>query len=152
MRRAPDFTLPDQFGKTHSLAQYARKWVVLFFYPKDGTPICTAEACNFRDTSHELQKADIIVLGVSRDTAESHLDFANKHNLQFTLLSDTTGDTINAYGCDTTISLFGKRIQSVKRHTFLINPQGEIVKEYTTINPLNQAQTIMQEKKRLMTA
>lgn len=138
---ATNFTLPDQFGKSHSLSDYLGKWVVLYFYPKDDTPGCTTEACNFRDSFRELQKLGVVILGVSADSVESHTKFAAKYNLNFPILSDPDHKTIEAYGAH---SLLG-----TSRISYLINPKGEIAKVYPKVNPTLHAQEILTDLKNL---
>jgi thioredoxin-dependent peroxiredoxin len=134
---APDFSLSDQNGKIHTLKDYAGRWLVLYFYPKDETAGCTKEACNFRDQRDTiLALGNTDVVGVSKDSVESHQKFAEHHNLNFTLLSDPDHKVIEAYGAWG--GLFG-----TKRHTVVINPKGEIVKEYRGVNPSTHAGEII---------
>ena len=137
MQKAPDFRLPDQTGATHSLADYAGKWVILYFYPHDDTPGCTAEACAFRDDYAILQEKGLEVAGISRDSVESHAKFAKKYNLNFTLLADEIGDVCEAYGA--------KGLLGVKRMTFLINPAGEIAKIYPKVTPRGHSSEILKD-------
>jgi len=137
---APDFSAPDQEGKTHTLAEYAGKWVLLYFYPKDDTPGCTIEACNFRDAMTELQE-DVVVLGVSADDTVSHQNFAQKYSLNFPLLADPEKNILTAYGANGII--FNKRV------SFLINPQGIIAKIYDKVNVKKHAQEILKDVKNL---
>lgn len=123
---APNFTLPDQRGVTHTLAQYRGKWLVLYFYPKDDTPGCTEQACKFRDDFALLKILGAEVLGVSVDDAASHAEFARKHNLPFPLLADKDGVVANSYGSLRDLML----LKLAKRNTFLINPQGRIERVY----------------------
>ena len=143
--KAPDFSLPDQNGKTHTLEQYKGKWVIVYFYPKDATPGCTKEACSFRDGRDLLEDAGAIVLGISKDTVASHKKFAEKHNLNFTLLSDTSTDTIKAYGSWGEKKFMGKVFDGIKRNTYLINPVGEIVKTYEGVNPLTHVSEVLKD-------
>ena len=117
--------------KTHSLEQYQGKWVVLYFYPKDDTPGCTTEACNFRDDIFKLRALDAEVLGVSLDSTESHARFAEKYGLPFPLLSDAEGETARQYGSLT--KWLGMTIAA--RHTFIIDPAGKIAKTYRKVDP-----------------
>jgi peroxiredoxin Q/BCP len=119
--KAPDFTLPTQTGQTVSLAQFRDKQaVVLFFYPKDGTMICTREACSFRDAYEDFVQAGAAVIGVSSDSVESHQGFASDHRLPFALLSDPAGSLRKAYGVPTTLGLFPGRV------TYVIDKQGSV--------------------------
>ncbi|MFZ1249420.1 MAG: thioredoxin-dependent thiol peroxidase [Candidatus Saccharimonadales bacterium] len=148
MLKAPEFTLQDQDGKTHSLADYAGKWVVLYFYPKDNTPGCTKEACNFRDARDAIAEfGDAVVMGVSKDSVESHRKFADKHELNFTLLSDPDHAVAEAYDSWDPKFFFGKILLGVKRNTFLINPQGEIAKKYEGVDPAKHAAEIIADLK-----
>ena len=138
---APTFSLKDTEGNTHSLDQYRGKWVVLYFYPKDDTPGCTTEACSFRD-SHELLLAkEAVVLGVSRDDAASHEKFMNKYSLPFPLLSDPDHAVMDAYGAWGK-KMFGK--EGVLRKTFIINPEGDVVKIYGRVTPIGHAEHVLQ--------
>ncbi len=140
--KAADFTLPDQNGNTHSLKDYAGKWLVLYFYPEDDTSGCTTEACNFRDAREIIAQLDSTeVVGISKDTVESHKKFVDKYNLNFTLLSDTDHKTMTAYDS------WG--ILMAKRNTFIINPDGEIVKEYRGVEPNDHAAEIIEDLKQL---
>ena len=138
---APTFSLKDTEGNTHSLDQYRGKWVVLYFYPKDDTPGCTTEACSFRD-SHELLLAkEAVVLGVSRDDAASHEKFMNKYSLPFPLLSDPDHAVMDAYGAWGK-KMFGK--EGILRKTFIINPEGDVVKVYGRVTPIGHAEHVLQ--------
>jgi peroxiredoxin Q/BCP len=146
---ATNFSLLDQNGKPHSLTDYIGKWVVLYFYPKDDTPGCTKEACNFRDSSHELQKLSIVILGVSKDTVKSHKKFTDKYTLNFPLLSDESLETIKAYGAWGPKKFMGREYEGIYRMTYLINPEGRIVKIYEKVNPLIHAREIIDDLKSL---
>ena len=137
MEKAPDFTLPDQTGSDHRLTDYAGEWLVLYFYPQDDTPGCTTEACTFRDDYNLMQQKGLQVLGVSRDSVASHAKFAKKYHLNFPILADVTQGTIEAYGA--------KGLLGTKRMTFLINPKGEIAKEYPKVSPKGHSEQIMQD-------
>lgn len=143
---APDFTLNDESGASHSLAEYAGKWVVLYFYPKDDTPGCTIEACSLRDARDELGELGAEVIGVSKDEAAAHEKFKAKHSLNFTLLSDPDSTTIRAYGA------WGKKQfgqEGILRKTFIISPVGQIVKVYGRVTPLGHGDQVIAELKRL---
>ena len=141
---APEFKLQDQNGKTHTLADHKGKWVVLYFYPKDDTPGCTTEACNFRDSVFKLREAGADVLGVSLDDVKSHAAFAAKYKLPFPLLADTTGETTKNYGGLMTHE--GK--DYAKRETFLISPGGLVVKHYVGVDPKVHAPEVLAELQR----
>lgn len=142
---APDFSLADQDGKIHSLAEYKGKWIVLYFYPKDDTPGCTVEACSLRDSRDDLAALDAEVIGVSADTAASHEKFKAKHTLNFTLLSDPEMKVITAYGAWGK-KMFGK--EGILRRTFIINPEGMVVKVYGRVTPLGHGEQIVEELKK----
>jgi peroxiredoxin Q/BCP len=128
---APGFELKDQNGEIHSLEDYRDGWVALYFYPKDDTPDCAKEACEFRDDILEYRRLGCQVLGVSLDDAVSHREFAEKHGLPFPLLADTEGTTADAYGVKT--RQYG--VTMAKRQTFLIDPDGRIAKHYARVDP-----------------
>jgi peroxiredoxin Q/BCP len=146
---APNFSLPDQDNTVHTLSQYAGKWVIVYFYPKDATPGCTKEACSFRDGRQVLEDAGAVVLGISKDTVASHKKFAEKHNLNFTLLSDTSTETIQAYGAWGKKKFMGREYEGIQRNTYLINPAGEIAKTYEGVNPLTHVGELLKDLKEL---
>ena len=128
---APEFELPDQVGQLHSLEDYRDKWVVLYFYPKDETPGCTTQACEFRDNIFAFRALNAQILGVSLDDVESHKAFADNHSLPFPLLADTDGVTADLYGVKTKMMGF----TVAKRQTFLIDPDGNVAKHYEKVDP-----------------
>lgn len=123
---APAFSLNDQDGKTHTLADYKGKWVTIYFYPKDDTPGCTTEACQFRDEFGVLKKKNVVVLGVSPDDEKSHGKFAKKFSLPFPLLADTEKKMCEAYGVWGEKSMYGKKYMGVLRTTYLIDAKGKV--------------------------
>ncbi|MBX3003081.1 MAG: thioredoxin-dependent thiol peroxidase [Anaerolineales bacterium] len=131
---APDFKLPDETGKLHSLADYRGQTVVLYFYPKDDTPGCTLEACNFRDDYSEYQAAGAVILGVSPDDEDSHEKFKQKFDLPFPLLADAGHVVCEQYGVWGEKSMFGNKYFGVIRSTFLIDPQGNIAEIYDKVS------------------
>jgi len=143
--QAPEFELADQTGQLHSLEDYRKQWVVLYFYPKDETPGCTTEACEFRDNIFAFRDMNAQILGVSLDDVDSHKDFAEKHALPFPLLADTDGRTSNAYGVKT--RMFGMTV--AKRQTFIIAPDGSIVKHYETVKPADHSVEVIADLKAL---
>ena len=147
--KAPDFSLQDQFDKTHALKDYAGKWVVLYFYPKDDTPGCTKEACSFRDEFGEIQKLGAMVLGVSKDSVKSHAKFAEKYNLNFPLLADEDKTVMKAYNAYGLKKFMGREYEGTIRKTFIINPNGEIAKEYPNVTPKDHAIAIIKDLKEL---
>ena len=144
-----DFELPDQNGKIHRLSDYNGKQVVLYFYPKDSTPGCTKEACNFRDGRQLLEDAGAVVLGISKDSVESHKKFADKHKLNFTLLSDPTATVIKQYGAWGEKKMFGKAYSGIKRNTYLINETGNIIKIYENVNPMTHINEIIKDLQKI---
>lgn len=132
---APDFSLQDQNGETHTIAQYKGKKVLLYFYPKDDTPGCTTEACNFRDNYKELVQAGLVVLGVSKDSVKSHKKFAEKYELPFPLLSDEDTSVCQAYGVWKLKKFMGREYVGIDRMSFLIDEEGKILKVYEEVKP-----------------
>lgn len=132
---APDFTLLDQAGQSHTLSAYKGQTVLLYFYPKDDTPGCTAEACSFRDNLAELKQAGVVVLGISGDDVTSHDKFATKYNLNFPILADTDHAVGLAYGVYGPKKMFGNLFDGYHRESFLISKDGVIVKHYPNVKP-----------------
>lgn len=143
---APAFTLKDQAGALHSLADYRGKWLVLYFYPKDDTPGCTTEACSFRDGQAFITALGAQVVGVSVDDTASHQAFAQKYKLPFPLLADDTGEVAARYGA---LSDW-KVVKFAKRETFLIDPQGVVRKAYTKVDPDTHAKQVLDDLKQLI--
>ncbi|OGT81373.1 MAG: peroxiredoxin [Gammaproteobacteria bacterium RIFCSPLOWO2_02_FULL_61_13] len=142
---APAFDLIDQYQKPQRLADYAGKWVVLYFYPKDDTPGCTTEACSFRDDIFKIRALGAEVLGISLDSAESHAEFAKKHGLPFPLLADTDARVTDSYG-----ALMGLGpVKYAKRHTFIIGPDGKLAKIYRDVDPKVHSAEVIAELGRL---
>lgn len=148
--KAPSFKLQDQEGKERKLSDYHGKWVVLYFYPKDSTPGCTTEACNFRDDLGELQNLDAVVIGISKDSITSHEKFANKNKLNFPILSDESSSVIKAYGAQGVKKMFGKEYLGTLRKTFIIDPKGNIVKEFAKVSPSGHSKEVYNAIKELM--
>lgn len=141
--KAPEFCLPDQEGKLHSLADFRGKKIALFFYPKDNTPTCTIEVCNLRDNYAALIQKGIVVLGVSKDPVKSHLKFASKFSLPFPLLSDEDGKTVLAYHVYGEKNLYGKIYMGIYRTTVIIDEHGKIDEIIREVNSKDHAQQIM---------
>ncbi len=135
---APDFDLPDQSGQAHRLRDYAGRWLVLYFYPRDDTPGCTQEACRFRDDIGVLNNLDAAVIGISVDSIRSHDEFARKHQLPFPLLSDPDGRTAAAYGSLLNLGI----VRFAHRHTFIIAPDGRIAARFDAVDPARHAQEV----------
>jgi len=149
MKPAPNFNLPDQSGKNHQLSDYLGKWLVIYFYPKDDTPGCTTEACNFRDERDAIAEyGNAVVIGISKDSVSSHKKFTDKYKLNFTLLSDPEHGTIEAYGAWGPKKFMGKEFLGVNRNTYIINPEGMITKEYLGVNPKKHAVEIINDLKK----
>lgn len=143
--RAPEFELADQTGQLHSLEDYRDQWVVLYFYPKNETPGCTTEACEFRDNIFEFRDMNAQILGVSIDSIESHRSFAENHSLPFPLLADVNGSTADAYGVKT--RMLGMTV--ARRQTFLIAPGGNIARHYENVQPAGHSAQVIADLKRL---
>lgn len=146
---APDFSLMNGEGKTVSLTDFAGQWLVVYFYPKDDTPGCTTEACSIRDARDDITALGADVVGISKDDASSHEKFKAKYSLNFTLLSDPSGATIKAYGAWGK-KMFGK--EGILRKTFIINPDGRVVKVYGRVTPLGHGEQIITDLKLLQAA
>ncbi|MDJ0793701.1 MAG: peroxiredoxin [Woeseiaceae bacterium] len=142
---APEFELSDQHGQLHSLEDYRDQWVVLYFYPKNGTPGCTTEACEFRDNIFAFHDLNAQILGVSLDDVESHKSFAEEHGLPFPLLADTGGSTSTAYGVKT--RMFGMTV--AKRQTFIIGPDGMIAMHYEKVDPEGHSDQVLADLREL---
>lgn len=143
--KAPDFSLLDNNNKTHRLSDYEGQWLVLFFYPKDNTPGCTVEACQFRDYYADISATNTKILGISTDSIKSHTRYINKQNLPFPLLSDPSGSMSKLYN-----SLFKLGpIKFCKRHSFIIDPKGNIAKVYYKVIPTHHSQQVLTDLKTL---
>lgn len=150
MTTAPNFELQDQDSNVRTLADYAGKWLVLYFYPKDDTPGCTTEACNFRDERDAIAEfGNAEVVGVSKDSVRSHKKFIEKHGLNFTLLSDPDHIVMEAYGTWVQKKFMGRDYMGTNRDTFIISPDGKIAKEYRGVDPKNHAAQIIADLKSL---
>ncbi len=143
---APDFTLPDQNGKPWRLQEMRGRWVVLYFYPKDDTPGCTQEACQFRDDLHALTALGAQVVGVSVDDSASHKKFADKYHLPFPLLADQNAAVAVSYGALSDLLV----VKYAKRYTFLIDPQGKIAKTYLQVDTSRHSTEIVNDLRRLV--
>ena len=141
--KAPAFTLPNKDGNPVSLSDFAGKKVVLYFYPKDNTPGCTRQACAFAAAYEDFKTMDVVVIGVSKDSAASHQRFAEKHNLPFILLSDPELTAIQAYGVWQEKKLYGKVSMGVVRTTYIIDENGVIEKVMPKVKPDTNAAEIL---------
>ena len=143
--KAPNFNLSDQNSIQHQLSDYEGSWVILYFYPKDDTPGCTTQACDFRDAVKRIIASKSNVFGVSLDSVESHKRFADKNNLPFSLLSDESGEVSKAYESLNNFMSF----KSAKRNTFIIDPDGKIAKIYISVKPSTHSQMVLNDLNQL---
>lgn len=142
---APEFRLQDQNGKWHTLADYRGRWVTLYFYPKDGTPGCTKEACAFRDNIFAFDRMNAAVIGVSLDDVASHEAFAEKYSLPFPILADSGKDAARAYGVYTKIGNF----EMARRESFLIDPAGRVARHYQKVDPEGHTDEVLADLRSL---
>ncbi len=140
---APDFALPDEKDIVHRLSDYRGKYVLLYFYPKDNTPGCTTEACNFRDDYSAYQEAGVVILGVSPDSPASHARFKAKHDLPFPLLADEDKQVCRLYGVWGPKKFMGREYEGVHRTTFLIGPDGVIRKVFKNVRPAKHSAQVL---------
>jgi peroxiredoxin Q/BCP len=143
--KAPNFNLSDQNSIQHQLSDYEGNWVILYFYPKDDTPGCTTQACDFRDAVKRIIASKSNVFGVSLDSVESHKRFADKNNLPFSLLSDESGEVSEAYDSLNNFMSF----KSAKRNTFIIDPDGKVAKIYLSVKPSTHSQMVLNDLNQL---
>ncbi len=142
---APAFTLASGAGTKVSLADFAGKWVVLYFYPKDDTPGCTVEACGFRDSKAGLEDLGAEIIGVSPDGSESHANFAAKYDLNFTLLADPEHKVADAYGAWGEKKNYGKIYFGIKRSTYLISPEGKVAHIWPNVRPEEHSEQVIKK-------
>jgi thioredoxin-dependent peroxiredoxin len=140
---APEFELLDENGIKRALADYRGTYVVLYFYPKDETPGCTTEACNFRDNYQDYLSKGAVILGVSADSVKSHVKFKTKHHLQFPLLADTDHSVCELYGAWGKKKMMGHEFEGIKRTTFLIDPEGIVKQIFEKVNPTVHSQEVL---------
>jgi len=140
---APDFTLADETGALRKLSDYRCKPVVLYFYPRDDTPGCTTEACSFRDGYSQYQQAGVVILGVSPDSSQEHIRFKEKYGLPFSLLADEGHIVCEHYGVWSLKKYMGREYEGVFRTTFLIDPQGKILKVFENVKPDGHADQVL---------
>ena len=145
---APSFNLQDQNGDWHKLEDYKGKWLAVYFYPKDNTPGCTTEACNFRDNIYAFKAIGAEIVGISVDDVESHKAFATEYKLPFTLLADVGGKVSDSYG----VLRDYKAMKISDRQSFLVNPEGVIVKHYDEVDPEVHTAHVLEDLKALMDA
>jgi peroxiredoxin Q/BCP len=143
---APSFNLQDQNGEWHALKDYHGQWLAVYFYPRDDTPGCTKEACNFRDNIYAFKSIGAAVVGISVDDVESHKEFSDKYKLPFTILADEENETAKAYG----VLKDYKLIKLASRQSFLISPEGKIAKHYADVDPDTHTDEVLADIKKLM--
>jgi len=142
-KKAPQFSLPDSDGNVVSLKDFVGQKVILYFYPKDDTSGCTAEACDFNNSLKEFDKIKTKVIGVSKDSTKSHIKFREKYDLHFTLLSDESTEVIQKYGIWKEKSLYGKKYMGVERTTFIIDENGKIEKIFPKVKVTGHVNEIL---------
>ena len=143
---APSFNLQDQNGEWHALADYRGQWLAIYFYPRDDTPGCTTEACNFRDNIYAFKAIGAAVVGVSVDDVDSHKKFSDKYKLPFTILADEDGKIAKAYD----VLRDYKLLKLASRQSFLISPEGKVAKHYADVNPDTHTDEVLADIKALM--
>ena len=145
----PNFSLIGSDKKEHSLSDYKGKKIILYFYPRDNTPGCSTEACDFRDNNSIIEDMNAIVIGVSRDSLKSHDKFIEKFNLPFLLLSDEDETLCNLFGVIKEKNMYGKKVMGIERSTFIINEDGVLVKEYRKVKVKGHIDTILEYLKNM---
>ena len=143
---APSFNLQDQNGEWHALGDYRGQWLAVYFYPRDDTPGCTTEACNFRDNIYAFKAIGAAVVGISVDDVESHKEFSDKYKLPFTILADEDGKTAKTYG----VLKDYKLLKLASRQSFLVDPEGKIVKHYADVDPDEHTDQVLADIKDFM--
>jgi peroxiredoxin Q/BCP len=138
-----DFTLQNENDETVHLSDYSGKPVVLFFYPRADTPGCTIEACGFRDTFKKLQKAGVVVLGISRDTPKAQKKFKEKYDLPYPLLADVDEKVCNQFGVMKDKNMYGKKVRGIERTTFLIGPDRKLTRIFAKVKPEGHAEEVL---------
>lgn len=141
-QKAPDFSTEIQTGEQITLSQYAGKWIVLFFYPKDDTPGCTIEACSFRDDFSKFKDVNTVILGISADDKDSHNSFIEKFSLNFDLISDTKHEYVNAYNVLKEYNFDGEKFMGIERSTFIIAPDGTLAEIYRAVKAKGHSQEV----------
>lgn len=141
----PDFTLMGSDNQEHKLSQYRGKKVILYFYPRDNTPGCSTEACNFRDSNDVFINKNAIIIGISRDSLKSHTKFIEKFNLPFILLSDEKEEVCNLFNVIKEKNMYGKKVFGIERSTFIINEEGILIKEYRKVKVKDNVSTVLKD-------
>lgn len=145
----PDFTIIGSDKKEHSLNEFKGNKIILYFYPRDNTPGCSTEACDFRDNISEIEDTNAIVIGVSRDSLKSHDKFIEKFNLPFLLLSDESEELCRLFDVIKEKNMYGKKVMGIERSTFIINEDGVLVKEYRKVKVKGHIETVLNDLKTL---
>ncbi|EPY06794.1 alkyl hydroperoxide reductase/ Thiol specific antioxidant/ Mal allergen [Paenibacillus alvei TS-15] len=146
----PDFTLPASTGQDVKLCDYRGKKVVIYFYPKDMTPGCTQESCDFRDYHGDFEKHGVVVLGISPDPIKSHTKFIEKHSLPFTLLSDTEHEVADLFGVWQLKKMYGREYYGIVRSTFLIDEEGKLIKEWRSVKVKGHTNEVLEAVRELV--
>ena len=141
----PDFKLMGSDNQEHKLSQYRGKKVILYFYPRDNTPGCSTEACNFRDSNDVFINKNAIIIGISRDSLKSHTKFIEKFNLPFILLSDEKEEVCNLFNVIKEKNMYGKKVFGIERSTFIINEEGILIKEYRKVKVKDHVSTVLKD-------
>ena len=141
----PDFTLMGSDNQEHKLSQYRGKKVILYFYPRDNTPGCSTEACNFRDSNDVFINKNAIIIGISRDSLKSHTKFIEKFNLPFIVLSDEKEEVCNLFNVIKEKNMYGKKVFGIERSTFIINEEGILIKEYRKVKVKDHVSTVLKD-------
>jgi len=147
--QAPEFSLPDQDGKTHQLSDYRGKWIVLYFYPKALTPGCTTETCNFQETLPGFKGIDAVILGMSKDPVNKQKKFAEKYGVEFALLSDENSDICERFGVWQKKKNYGREYMGIVRSTFIIDPEGKIAKVYPKVSVKQHHEDVLSDLSKL---
>lgn len=148
-KKAPAIKLPDETGEIRTLKEFEGKYVLLYFYPKDMTPGCTTQAKTFRDNMKALNKLGVQVLGLSCDDTDKHQKFIDKYDLNFPLLADVDKKVVEKYGVWVEKNMYGKKYMGIQRDSFLIDPQGKIIKHYIKVKPALNAELVIEDMKAL---
>ena len=146
-QQAPNFTLENEKGQQVSLSDFKGKNVVLYFYPKDMTPGCTTEACDFRDAYEDFSSLNAVILGVSMDEANKHTKFIEKHGLPFSLLVDAEHEVAEKYGVWVLKKMYGREYMGIERSTFLINEEGIVIAEWRKVKVKNHIESVLSQLK-----
>ena len=145
----PDFSLMGSDNNEHKLSEYRGKNIVLYFYPRDNTPGCSTEACDFRDNNNNFNDNNTVVIGISRDSLKSHNKFIEKFNLPFILLSDENEEVCNLFNVIKEKNMYGKKVMGIERSTFIINSDGILIKEYRKVKVKDHVNTVLNDLKSL---